>query len=132
MVAIEATSSDPGALDRITNLIEGSQGRRYTPGSDLLHEFLREPLRPIILDDKDYTETFDKAEVLLALMTADAADNTVEYIPSPYYGAFTWRYRLTHIQQAPFEKRFIDEALSSGSARPPLSAGLFGGDVARF
>ena len=89
VVAIEAKSSNPCALDLITNLINGSQGRLYTPGSDLLHKILREPLRPMILDDDDYTETFDRSEVLLALMTADAVDHTVEDIPSPYYGAFT-------------------------------------------
>ena len=132
VVAIEAKSSNPCALDLITNLINGSQGRLYTPGSDLLHKILREPLRPMILDDDDYTETFDRSEVLLALMTADAVDHTVEDIPSPYYGAFTWRYRRTHIQQTPFEQSFVDDALNSEGAWPLLSAGLFGGDMARF
>ena len=103
-------------LDRIARLL--TESRRFTPGSCLFHSILREPLRSVIPGDEDYTETFDEAEVLLALLTVDARANTVEYIPSPDYGAFTWRYRLTHIQQAPFEQRFIDEALSSGSAWP--------------
>ncbi len=132
VVAIEAKSSNPCALDLITNLINGSQGRLYTPGSDLLHKILREPLRPMILDDDDYTETFDRSEVLLALMTADAEKHTDAYTPSPYYGAFTWRYRRTHIQQTPFEQSFVDDALNSEGAWPLLSAGLFGGDMARF
>ena len=125
-----AESSEMCDLDRIARLL--TESRRFTPGSCLLHSILREPLRSVIPGDEDYTETFDEAEVLLALLTVDARANTVEYIPSPDYGAFTWRYRLTHIQQAPFEQRFIDEALSSGSAWPPLTAGLFGGDVVRF
>ena len=117
-------------LNRIGRLINGTEGRRFTPGSLLLHLILRETLRPVIPDHRDYTETFDKAEVLLALMTADAVANTDKYIPSPYYGAFTLRNR--HIQDAPFEQSFIYDALSSGSAWQPLSAGLFGGDEARF
>ena len=129
---LDAESGERCDLDRIGGLINGTERPRFTPGSSLLHCILREPLRPMISDDRDFTDTFDKAEVLLALLTADAEANTEGYVPCPYYGAFTWRYRLTHIQQAPFEERFIDDALSSGSAWPPLSAGLFGGDVARF
>ena len=116
-------------IDRITRLL--TESRRFTPGSCLLHSILREPLRSIIPDDEDYTETFDKAEVLLALMVADAGADIVEYyFPSPYYGAFTWRYRM--IRQEPFEKRFVDEALSSVGTWPPLSAGLFRGHESRF
>ena len=127
---IDAESDEKCAIDRIGQLLNGTEGRRFTPGSLLLHLILRETLRPVIPDDRDYTETFDKAEVLLALMTADAVANTDKYIPSPYYGAFTLRNR--HIQDAPFEQSFIYDALSSGSAWQPLSAGLFGGDEARF
>ena len=127
---IDAESGEMCDLDRIGGLINGTERPRFTPGSSLLYCILREPLRPMVPDDEDYTETFDRSEVLLALMTADAEAHTEGYIPSPYYGAFTWRYRF--IQQAPFEKRFIDEALSSGSAWPPLAAGLFGGNEARF
>ena len=129
---IDAESGEMCDLDRIGGLINGTERPRFTPGSSLLHCILREPLRPMVPDDEDYTETFDKAEVLLALLTADAEANTEGYIPSPYYGAFTWRHHRTHIKQATFEQRFIDEALSSGSAWPPLTAGLFGGDVSRF
>ena len=127
---LDTESSEKCDLDRIGKLLNGTEGRRFTPCSCLLHFILREPLRPMIPDDEDYTDTFDKAEVLLALLTADADAYTDEYIPSPYYGAFTWRYRFS--QQARFEQRFIDDARSSGSAWPPLYAGLFGGDEARF
>ena len=127
---IDAESSELCDLDRIGRLLNRTEGRRLRPGSLLLELILRKPLSPIIPDDENYTETFAKAEVFLALMTADAEANADEYIPSPYYGAFTLRNRRT--QQARFEQTFIDDALSSGSAWPPLSAGLFGGDVARF
>ena len=129
---IDAESGEMCDLDRIGGLINGTERPRFTPGSSLFHCILREPLRPMVPDDEDYTETFDKAEVLLALLTADAEAYTNGLIPSPYYGAFTWRHHRTHIKQATFEQRFIDEALSSGSAWPPLAAGLFGGNEARF
>ena len=128
---IDAESGEMCDLDRIGRLICHTESHRFTPESDLLHVVLRKPLRRLIPDDEDYTEIFDKAEVLLALMTADAGADTVEYyVPSPYYGAFTWRYRM--IQQKPFEKRFIDEASRSMSAWPILTSGLFGKDVTRF
>ena len=127
---IDAESDEKCDIDRIGRLLNRTEGRRFRPGSLLLHLILREALRPMIPDDRDYTETFDKAEVLLALLTADAEDNTDQYIPSPYYGAFTLSFRGT--QQARFEESFINDALNSGGARPLLSAGLFGGDMARF
>ena len=73
---IDAESGEMCDLDRIGRLINGAERPRFTPGSNLLHCVLREPLRPMIHDDRDYTETFDNAEVLLALMTADAVTDT--------------------------------------------------------
>ena len=109
---IDAESDEKCDIDRIGRLLNRTEGRRFRPGSLLLHLILREALRPMIPDDRDYTETFDKAEVLLALLTADAEDNTDQYIPSPYYGAFTLSFRGT--QQARFEESFINDALNSG------------------
>lgn len=129
VASIDAEHDDVCDLDRIGDLICGAVGRRYTPGSDLLYTILREPLRPIIRDDETYTETFDQAEVLLALIAADAAANSDVYLPSPYYGAFTWRHRF---EQPRFEQKFVDDALSAGREWLPLSAGLFGGYEARI
>ena len=129
---LDAESGETCDLDKIGRLINGTERPRSTPGSNLLHCVLREPLRPMISDDRDYTDTFDNAEVLMVLMTADAVTDTAGCIRSPYYGAFTWRDRRTHVQQARFEQSFIDDARNSGSAWLPLEAGLFGGDEARF
>lgn len=126
---IDAENGERCDLDRIGDLLKRRNGRKSTPGSDLLNIILREPLRNMIHDDKGYTETFDRAEVLLALIRADAALYTNEYPPLPYYGAFTWRNPLVRPR---FEERFIDDALKLGSAWTPLSAGLFGGDAVRF
>ena len=42
-------------LDRIGRLVNRTESRSFTPGSDLRHEVLREPLRPKVPDDEDYT-----------------------------------------------------------------------------
>lgn len=127
VLAIDVSASEPCSLEYIGELIRGSKGRR-TPGSDFLHEVLREPLRSMILDDEDYTETFDKAEVLLSLFAIDAQTNTTAYLPSPAYGSFTWRY--CHRQT--FEQTVIDDIFSTALSGTLLAAGLFAGQEERL
>ncbi len=128
VLAIDVSASEPCSLEFIGELIRGSRGRRRTPGSDFLHEVLREPLRSMILDDEDYTETFDKAEVLLSLFAIDAQTNTTAYLPSPAYGSFAWRYR----HRPTFEQAVIDDIFSTALSGTLLAAGLFAGQEERL
>ncbi len=109
----------------------GRQGKRYTPVSDHLHNRLRDYLRTPIPDDIDYTETFDRLEVLLGTLAIDAAKQAAKanaYLPGAWYGSFTWRDRHS---TTPLEQRILAEIESEGEGWPPMQAGLFGGSAAR-
>jgi hypothetical protein len=118
--------------DLITALQSRAKGKRHTPVSDLLHAGLREPLRGVIPDDKDYTETFDHLEALLALLAIDAkleAHESGIYLDGAWYGSFTWRDR--GVEPIGLEQRLRAEFARSGDSWPPLEAGLFGGSMPR-
>ncbi len=129
VAAIDASNSEPCSLEQITSLINRSQGRPRTPGSDILHEVLRKPLRLLIPDDRNFKETFDKSEVLLSLIAVDAQANTTTYLPDPAYGSFIWRYRH---HQPPFEQSVIDNIRFTPLSGKLLAAGLFGGQKERL
>lgn len=97
----------------------------------MLHAWLREPLRATIPDDVRYTETFDRLEILLALVAIDVHTEAVaagQYTDGPAYGSFTWRYKY---DPTPPEQRLKAEFDAAGSAWPPLTGGLLGGSVER-
>lgn len=70
---------------RVAQSLPGKE-RRHTPMSDWLFEFLREPLRPLLRVDEDYTETFDRFEYFVAMATS--ADRTTGWVPP---GRFMWK-----------------------------------------
>jgi hypothetical protein len=103
-------------------------GRRFTPASNVLHAWLREPLRPTIPDDVRYTEAFDRLEMVLALVAADVQTQTAEYTDGPAFGGFTWRCKY---DPNPPEQRLKAEFDAAGAAWPPLVGGLLGGSAER-
>ncbi len=113
------------------------RGNRYTPGSDLLHDRLRPKFLDTIVDDDEYSETFDKLEVLLGLLVADLrirdrSDDARSgpWIPNPTTGRFTWRDRYANNEHT-VERRMLASLVEAGEAWPPLRAGMFDGSVAR-
>jgi hypothetical protein len=117
--------------ETIQDLSTGRKGRRYTPVSDHLHDRLRQSFDTMIPEDADYTEAFDRLEVLLSLLAIDAkrvAGARGIYLDSPSLGAFTWRHR--YIAQA-IELVVHEEFLSAGAAWRPLQAGLMDGSAER-
>lgn len=69
VLSLQVEKQQPVTDDVLSRLRNGRMGKRYTPGSMLLEQLLREPLRPVIPDDDDYLETFDRTEVLLGITT---------------------------------------------------------------
>ena len=127
-LAFEAETGKVPTDDEFDGLRTRRLGRKFTPASIVLHAWLREPLRATIPDDVRYTETFDRLEMILALVAIDVHTEAVaagQYTDGPAYGSFTWRY------PTPPEQRLKAEFHAAGSAWPPLTGGLLGGSVDR-
>ena len=110
--------------DLINAIASGRIGAHYTPISDHIHSLLA----PLFVDqfssDDDYTQAFDRAEVLLDAIAADAAETTPNFYGGREgYGRYTHRYR--HMDN-PIEKTVLAEATAAGAAWTPLLGGLFG------
>lgn len=115
----------------LTGLSNGRQGKRFTPVSDALHAVLRPAMRDLIPDNLEYTELFDRTEVLLGLFTMDlrlSRGGGPPYIPPPSLGSFSWRNR--HSMEG-FELLVQRECEQAGESWGPLQAGLFGGSAER-
>ncbi len=107
------------------------RGLRHTPASDYLHDRLRSNFSHLIPDDDAYTAAFDRLEILLGVLAADAkarAAATGTYADGPWFGSFTWRDRRA---QKTLEERTQEDLLEQGDGSPILQAGLFGGDLDR-
>lgn len=117
--------------DLLQALTSGRRGKRYTPESDLFHYWCREWLRSLIPDEDDYTETFDRTEVLLGALGMDLKLQTppsAPYVVGPAFGAFTWRDRYWSPN---LERQMLADAERMGAEWPPVQSGLFGGSMER-
>jgi hypothetical protein len=133
-LALEAERGVPATDDQLDQMLRRRPGgvtRRFTPASNWLHDRLRDVARLVIADDLEYTATFDRFEMLLALIVTDATDQvraSGDYVEGPWYGSFTWRNKYARV--AP-EAVLHEEFLGLGANWSPLGAGLFGGSLHR-
>ncbi|MEN2742734.1 toll/interleukin-1 receptor domain-containing protein [Microbacterium sp. X-17] len=111
----------------IEGLVQQTVSSRYTPMSDHLHHLLRDLFADDFVDDDDYAETFDRAEVILDALAFDAAAADNRY-PRGSLGRYTWRQKTRPVA---VEKQLLDELLHAGKGWSPLIAGLFGGSTER-
>ncbi len=101
--------------------------RHHTPGSDLLHQTLRDPLRDFLPSQTTYDRVFDQWEYLLALVVADQRAFLGEREWAPI-GRFGWRrVDFEHIDQM-----MLQEAEQHKADWRPLRTGLFGGSLERY
>lgn len=117
--------------ETIASVVSRQRPPRLTPVSDHLHASLREPARRVIDDDRSFTETFDRLEVVLALLAADASVEARKHgghVWGAWYGSYIWRSR--DMPRGP-EHEIRDEFQAHPSQWPPIRAGLFGGQVER-
>ncbi len=115
--------------DLIEALKAGRVGGRYTPISDHIHSLLA----PLFVDqfssDEDYSEAFDRVEVLFDAIAADTRlQKTDFYGGRGGYGRYTYRYRYT---DTPVEKVMLEDSKTAGAGWTPLLGGLFGNDSDR-
>jgi hypothetical protein len=115
--------------DLIGAMLAGRVGNRYTPISDHIHSLLA----PLFVDqfssDEDYSEAFDRVEVLFDAIGADTRLQQSDFYGGhDGYGRYTYRYRYT---ESPVERVMLEEAQAAGAGWTPLLGGLFGADSAR-
>jgi hypothetical protein len=113
--------------------IHSGQNRMYTPASDFLHDRLRPMLAELIPDDTEYTQCFDRLEVLLALIARDVEEqlhtSQGTWTDGPWFGSFTWRDRTMIISTPDSLLREYNEAADQWE---PLKEGMFGGSTDRL
>lgn len=127
-LALEVETGKAPADDDLEALRTRRRGRKFTPASNVLHAWLREPLRATIPDDVRYTEAFDRLEMVLTLIATDVKTQTAEYTDGPAFGVFTWRHQYDPTLP---EQRLKAEFDAAGGAWPPLVGGLLGGSAER-
>lgn len=127
------TELDPAAA--LAVLVNRQAGKYRTPIAEWLHAVLRPAFAEQFPDEDAYDRAFDRAEVVLGLLSEDQEALAAAEQPdrswrrgSAWFGRSTWRAiaeannALTEIQV---------EQRRQGVSWPPLQAGLFGGDLAR-
>jgi len=93
--------------------------RRRTPVSDHVHSLLREPIRELQPDDREFDLAFDRFELYRSLTIGRLQRG---YMP---LGRFGWR-RHSHVD---IYQVVMTELDAQGSNWKPFAAGFLGGDV---
>lgn len=126
-----AHGEDPSAA--LNAFVSNQQGKYHTPVADWLHHLLRPAFEEQFPDDEAYSQAFDRAEIMLGVISQDQAQarvGTERAWPtrSQWFGRSTWRYPHSRIN--PLDD-LAQELESQGSMWGPLTAGLFGGSAER-
>jgi hypothetical protein len=107
----------------------GRMGVRYTPISDHIHSLLAPLFVNQFSSDEDYSEAFDRVEVLFDAIAADTRlQRTNFYGGRGGYGRYTYRYRD---MENPVEKIMLEDVRATGAGWTPLLSGMFGGNPDR-
>ena len=114
----------------IEGLLDGRIGKRHTPVSDHIYRLLMPLFEDYVGDEEEYADVFDRAEIFMDLMAADAAAVN----PDLYsgwrggYGRYTWKYMRS---RTPPEKALSAAFEASPDGWSPLLDGIFGGSADR-
>jgi hypothetical protein len=100
----------------------------WTPASEYLYKYFRDPFRDIIPDENNYEKCFDKFECFLALIHADMIFKQGKEPWGPI-GRFGWYYRRRPNENIMNE--IGKEAKEIRENWPPFKAGLFEKNVGR-
>ena len=106
---------------QVAQILEGMK-RRKAPLNDWIHSVLREPLKRIVASDEQYTRTFDKLEILMALSAVRHQEDRDRRFSYFVPGAFGYRGDNT--------KRILQEFRKSisadGDQAPIVASGMVG------
>jgi hypothetical protein len=114
-------------LDKGTlNALKGQ--RAWTPACDRVHDVLRGPLRPLVPDDDDFDDLFDRFEYLFALVRFDITSSKqgpeTIWAPTPV-GRFGWRGRDYGRRGSHVSEALEIESDTEKEAWGPIRSGLF-------
>ncbi len=119
---------------RLHDAFKGLPGHenQYVPRSEYLFTLLQPMLDDLLFLGRDYEQNFDRFEVLLALVYTDLDNQEHARLGGVWgpIGRFGWKFH--HEEDSNPFKDIITEANRQKESWPPLKAGLFGGDYARF
>lgn len=112
----------------VRSAIEGQTGQRLVwAGSHHLREVLRGPLRELCRDDVTYDMAFDRFEYVLALTQAVHLEGRFTW------GEWCWFANRGYTNDPrDITRRTSDEIERTAGEWPPMMAGLFGRDWAKF
>jgi hypothetical protein len=125
-------AADEPAPQVVQRYVERLGPKFHTPISDHLHDLLRPLFARDVTDDHEFTELFDRTEVMLDLLILDLREqNRTSDRPSRElgwlgFGAYTWRDSFT----LPVNL-FREDFAAAPDRWEPLQAGLFGGQPDR-
>jgi hypothetical protein len=106
--------------NRVAHLLPGLDSH-YTPMSDHLSDWLRDPLREFIPADDIYEKTFDRFEYLRALVHGNFLQQTGKQIwGAP--GQFVWKHKSGRTR---ILRELEEEINKEGGNWAPFKAGLF-------
>lgn len=102
-----------------------NHAKRLTPVSDYLFHAIKPLFMSLIPDERDFDETFDRTELLLAIRAKTAQEDARaagRYAHGSWYGRFTWKSRY-------YGSGPVDDLLQTYSEQrsgwKPLQQGLF-------
>lgn len=126
-----AYDEDPATA--LNAFVTSQQTKYHTPVADWLHHLLRPAFEEQFPDDEIYSQAFDRAEVMLGVISQDqaharAASERSWPDHSQWFGRSTWRHPFSRI--TPVDD-LAQELRSQGDMWGPLTVGLFGGSADR-
>ena len=133
-VLARSTAEDVSPAVALSYYETKSGGKYFTPFAEWLHHSLRSLFADQLLDDDHYDDEFDRAEIMLGLLSQDCANQRVAASGSTWrarsrwFGRSTWRYR--HSSRSPLMD-FEHELQSNGPSWAPVQQNLFGGEENR-
>ena len=117
---VAASHTDVAPLDW-NRLLPGKE-QHHTPRSDRIHDVLKEPCSQLLISDEDYSHTFDKFEILMALSVYLHRAPSLFRFP---IGCFLYRY-----QNRQRVLREIRQSLEAEGARSQFAVcDIFGTDA---
>lgn len=124
---------DEDPATALNAFVNNQQGKYHTPVADWLHHLLHPAFEEQFPDDETYSQAFDRAEIMLGVISQDQAHARVgseRAWPnrSQWFGRSTWRY--PHSRITPLDD-LAQQFESQGDRWGPLAAGLFGGSEDR-
>lgn len=130
-----ATIQKREAADAAKDFTERQNGKYHTPVAEWLHHILRPIFLDQLPDDDAYDSEFDRAEVILGVLTQDAVNARVSgdphgraWGPTHWYGRSLWR--AAHHHGNPVEE-IVHASATQGALWGPLQGSLFAGDEER-